>query len=47
MPWIVECSVCKARMIVANQADPVQPHWIGYVKCSGASQPGKSVGQVQ
>ena len=43
MAWIVVCSVCGERMIVANQADPVQAHWIGDVKCSRSSQPGKSV----
>ena len=42
MAWIVVCSVCGERMIVANQADPGQAHWIGDVKCSGSSQSGKS-----
>ena len=47
MPWIVACAVCAQRMIVPNEADPVQAHRIGDVKCSGSLQPGKSVGPVR
>ncbi len=47
MPWVVVCNVCGGHMIVANQADPVQVHWIGDVKCSGSLQPGKVVGPVR
>ena len=47
MPWIVVCSVCAQRMIVANEADPVRAHRTGNVKCSGSLQSGKVVGPVR
>ena len=47
MPWIVVCSVCAQRMIVADEADSVPAHPIGDAKCSGSLQPGKVVGPVR